>query len=110
MDVKAWLEALGLGQYAHAFAENDIDFIVLPQLNDSDLKELGVTSLGHRKRLLSAIAERGTTALQAGVPSCNAPVGERRQVTILFADLSGFTALSQLLDPEELRELVSRYN
>jgi class 3 adenylate cyclase/tetratricopeptide (TPR) repeat protein len=110
MDVKAWLEALGLGQYARVFAENDIDFMVLPQLNDADLKELGVTSLGHRKRLLSAIAEHGATALQAGAPSGHALAGERRQVTILFADLSGFTALSQLLDPEELRELVSRYN
>src|ERR1044071_2855600 len=57
-----WLEKLGLGQYAQRFAENDIDFAVLTKLNDADLKELGVTSLGHRKRLLEAIAERAATA------------------------------------------------
>jgi SAM (Sterile alpha motif) domain-containing protein len=60
--VADWLEKLGLGQYAHRFAENDIDFAVLAKLNDADLKELGVTSLGHRKRLLEAIAEKAAAA------------------------------------------------
>jgi len=108
MDVGAWLEALGLGQYASAFAEHDIDVAVLSQLSDSDLRELGVASLGHRKKLLAAIAASGTTA--ALPPSTAAtPSGDRRQVTILFADLCGFTALSRSLDPEELRDLVGRY-
>jgi class 3 adenylate cyclase/tetratricopeptide (TPR) repeat protein len=109
MDIGAWLEALGLGQYARAFADNDVDFSVLAQLSDADLKELGVASLGHRKRLLAAIAARGAAAPAVAAPVANAPSGERRQVTVLFADLCGFTALSQSLDPEELRDLVNRY-
>src|SRR5258705_13153512 len=109
MDVGAWLEAVGLGQYARAFAENDVNFSVLTQLTDADLKELGITSLGHRKRLLTAIAARGAAAPGAAAPAINAPSGERRQVTVLFADLCGYTALSQSLDPEELHNLVSRY-
>jgi len=114
MDVGIWLETLGLGQYAQAFAENDVDFAVLAQLTDADLKELGVTSLGHRKRLLTAIAGVATPALSAtpaarAAPTATTPSGERRQVTILFADLCGFTALSQTLDPEELNDLLGRY-
>ncbi|HXW29714.1 MAG TPA: adenylate/guanylate cyclase domain-containing protein, partial [Xanthobacteraceae bacterium] len=111
MDVRAWLEALGLGQYARAFAENDIDFTVLSQLTDTDLKELGVTSLGHRKRLLTAIGAiaRPATPAMPTAPTTGTPTGERRQVTVLFADLCGFTALSQTLDPEELGDLVGRY-
>jgi class 3 adenylate cyclase/tetratricopeptide (TPR) repeat protein len=109
MDVATWLETLGLGQYASAFAENDVDFTVLAQLTDADLRELGVTSLGHRKRLLIAIAARGTIAPSVVVSTANTPSSERRQVTILFADLCGFTALSQSLDPEELQDLVGRY-
>jgi hypothetical protein len=62
MDIAAWLKELGLGQYASAFADNDIDFAVLVQLTDADLKELGISSLGHRKRLLAAIAEKGSAA------------------------------------------------
>ena len=62
MDVEKWLEGLGLAQYAAAFAENDIDFAILSNLTDADLKELGISSLGHRKRLLAAIAERSMTA------------------------------------------------
>src|SRR5262245_27001867 len=108
MDVGAWLESLGLGHYTRAFAENDVDFTILDQLTDADLKELGVASLGHRKRLLAAIARQA--APPSGTPSLVAPsLGERRQVTILFADLSGFTALSQALDPEELHDLVAHY-
>ena len=109
MEVAAWLKSLGLEQYAQAFADNDVDFGVLAQLTDADLKELGVGSLGHRKRLLTAIAARGTTAATIPKPTTGAPSGERRQVTILFADLCGFTALSQSLDPEELHDLVGRY-
>jgi class 3 adenylate cyclase/tetratricopeptide (TPR) repeat protein len=108
MDVGAWLEAQGLGQYARSFAENNIDSSLLAQLADADLKELGVTSLGHRKRLLIAIAALGAAPAIASTVHSNRST-ERRQVTILFVDLSGFTALSQALDPEELRDLVGRY-
>ena len=109
MDVKEWLAGLGLAQYAAAFAENDIDFAILGKLNDADLKELGISSLGHRKRLLAAIAERGVTAAPSPRHADGSPAGERRQVTILFADLCGFTAISRTLDPEEVRELLDRY-
>lgn len=109
MDIGQWLHALGLEQYAPAFADNHIDLAMLAQLDDADLKELGVLSLGHRKRLLAAIAEQRNAPLDAASPAVNSPASERRQVTILFADLCGFTALSQTLDPEELRELTGRY-
>jgi class 3 adenylate cyclase len=109
MDIAAWLKELGLGQYASAFADNDIDFAVLVQLTDADLKELGISSLGHRKRLLAAAAEKGLAAPARTVHTSTFSEGERRQVTILFADLCGFTALSQSLDPEEVRELVGRF-
>jgi class 3 adenylate cyclase len=106
MDLTEWLKGLGLDQYAAVFAENDIDFDLLSQLTDEDLKDLGVASFGNRKRLLAAIAERNAKPLPAApIPQA----GERRQVTILFADLCGFTALSQSLDPEEVHELVSNY-
>src|SRR5262249_42477306 len=108
MDVGAWLARLGLEQYARAFAENDIDSAVLAQLADADLKELGVNSLGHRKKLLAGIAALATTPSPGDGPAAQRP-GERRQVTVLFADLSGFTALSQSLDPEELHDLLARY-
>ncbi|HLW90002.1 MAG TPA: adenylate/guanylate cyclase domain-containing protein [Roseiarcus sp.] len=107
--VRQWLEGLGLGQYASAFAENDIDFAVLHQLIDADLKELGVVSIGHRKRLLSAIAARAEAPRPETAPAGPPSEGERRQVTVLFADLSGFTTLSQTLDPEQVRELVGRF-
>jgi class 3 adenylate cyclase len=106
---RSMVAELGLGQYASAFADNDIDYAVLVQLTDADLKELGISSLGHRKRLLAAIAEKGLAAPVGTVHSSTVSESERRQVTILFADLCGFTALSQSLDPEEVRELVGRF-
>jgi class 3 adenylate cyclase/tetratricopeptide (TPR) repeat protein len=109
MDVEKWLEGLGLAQYAAALAENDVDFAILSNLTDADLKELGISSLGHRKRLLAAIAERSMTASSSPRHDNGSPGGERRQVTILFADLCGFTAMSRTLDPEEVRELVARF-
>jgi class 3 adenylate cyclase len=109
MNVVKWLEGLGLAQYAAAFAENDVDFAILSNLTDADLKELGISSLGHRKRLLAAIAERSMTAPSSPRQDNGSPGGERRQVTILFADLCGFTAISRTLDPEEVRELLDRY-
>src|SRR6204780_1772044 len=111
-----WLQKLGLGQYAQRFAENDINFTVLPHLTDQDLKELGVTSLGHRRQLLLAIAE--LNGIQKGavqprssteVPIASHDTAERRQVTVMFSDLVGSTALSARMDPEDLREVISAY-
>ena len=106
-----WLEKLGLGQYAQCFAENDIDFALLTKLTDADLKELGVTSLGHRKRLLEAIAERTARGALAytGRAEGSQDTAERRQVTVMFSDLVGSTALSARMDPEDLREVISAY-
>ncbi|MGY3507019.1 MULTISPECIES: adenylate/guanylate cyclase domain-containing protein [unclassified Bradyrhizobium] len=109
MGVAEWLSKLGFGQYARGFAENDIDFDVLPQLTDADLKELGVGSLGHRKRLLAAIAEQATAYPASNQPTLGLDSDERRHVTIIFVDLCGFTALSQSLDPEEMRELIAGF-
>jgi len=108
-----WLEKLGLGQYAQRFAENDITFAILPHLTDQDLKELGVTSLGHRRQLLLAIAEISSRRKDLAPPTSAAAsheTGERRQVTVLFSDLVGSTALSARMDPEDLRELISAYH
>jgi hypothetical protein len=103
--VADWLEKLSLGQYAQHFAENGIDFAVLTKLNDADLKELGVTSLGHRKRLLEAIAAR-TAAAPSPTPAEPKALesAERRQVAVMFSDLVGSTALAARMDPEDLRE------
>ena len=110
-DIAAWLDALGLPQYASAFADNHIDGGLLNRLTADDLKELGVASLGHRKRILAAIDElRGDAGLvEPAITPPKEPPGERRQVTILFADLCGFTALSQTMDAEDLHAIVSRY-
>ena len=105
-----WLERLGLGQYAQRFAENDIDFALFTKLTDADLKELGVISLGHRKRLLEAIAERAALAPPPMLAESKASdTAERRQVTVMFSDLVGSTALSARMDPEDLREVISAY-
>ena len=111
-----WLQRLGLGQYAKAFAENDINFAILPDLTDQDLKELGVASLGHRRQLLRAITELKGSKEGARKPSTEdiAPIAshdtaERRQVTVMFSDLVGSTALSARMDPEDLREVISSY-
>src|SRR6516165_10071681 len=111
-----WLEKLGLGQYAQRFAENDINFGILHHLTDQDLKELGVASLGHRRQLLVAIAglnsvETGATTPSPAAAALVAPqeTAERRQVTVMFSDLVGSTALSARMDPEDLREVISAY-
>jgi class 3 adenylate cyclase/predicted ATPase len=111
-EVGKWLEKLGLGQYAERFSENDILFSILQDLTDQDLKELGVSSLGHRRLLLRAIAE--LDKLKSGPNEPAAPIGsedsaERRQVTVMFSDLVGSTALSARMDPEDLREIISTY-
>jgi class 3 adenylate cyclase len=112
-----WLEKLGLGQYAQRFVENEITLAILPDLTDPDLKELGVSALGHRRLLLRAIAEldnvekRTThiTAAPAPVTPQQRDTAERRQVTVMFSDLVGSTALSAHMDPEDLREVISAY-
>jgi class 3 adenylate cyclase len=120
MDIVVWLRSLGLGKYEAVFRENDIDETVLPSLTHETLKDLGVTSVGHRLKLLDAIAalrtDRGgkvpsaeaapTPTVQSVSPEDRA---ERRQVTVLFSDLVGSTALSARMDPEDLRELISAY-
>src|SRR6185312_15237814 len=117
MDVEGWLQSLGLEQYAAAFRDNAIDEAILPRLTPEDLKDLGVVSVGHRRKLLDAIA-----ALRAdnkpkpqSAEQVSASVGspentaERRQVTVMFADLVGSTALSARMDPEDLREVIVAY-
>jgi len=111
-----WLKTLGLAQYAQCFAENDINFAILSDLSDQDLKELGVSSLGHRRQLLGAIAEISraeqdtpATAATASVVQQPHDAAERRQVTVMFSDLVGSTALSAHMDPEDLREIISAY-
>ena len=113
-----WLEKLGLGQYAQQFVENEITHSILSDLTDADLKELGVSALGHRRLLLRAIAELDgvekrtpthTAAATATVIPEQRDSAERRQVTVMFSDLVGSTALSARMDPEDLREVISAW-
>ena len=120
MDIGGWLQSLGLAKYEAAFRENEIDETVLAGLTAEDLKELGVTALGHRRKLLDAIAALRTDA-SGKAPSADVPTAssapsaspedraERRQVTVMFSDLVGSTALSGRMDPEDLREVISAY-
>src|SRR5450631_4187700 len=100
--IAQWLEKLGLSEYAQRFAENGIDVSVLRHLTDQDLKDIGVL-LGHRRKMLAAICEL------AGAAPFLADTAERRQVTVMFSDLVGSTALSTRMDPEDLREVISSY-
>jgi class 3 adenylate cyclase len=120
-----WLEKLGMSEYAQRFAEHDIDFTILSDLTDQDLEKIGVVSLGHRRKLLRAIAsfnETPTVASPAQVavsapqpiaafstPSSAEPVGERRHVTVMFCDLVDSTGIAARLDAEEWRDLVGAY-
>jgi class 3 adenylate cyclase len=120
MDVANWLRALGLERYEATFRENDVDAELLPNLAADDLKELGITSLGHRRRLLEAIAALRPKDTPAGDPVrlSTSPTGslvmlettaERRPLSVMFCDLIGSTALSPRLDPEDLREVIRTY-
>jgi class 3 adenylate cyclase len=108
MNVRSWLNEHGMGEHAEAFAENGVDAALLPELSNDDLKDLGIHRLADRKRLLKAIEGLAGAAAQfepeisAAAPSD----GERRQLTIFFADLSGYTELTDALDAEELHDLV----
>jgi class 3 adenylate cyclase/predicted ATPase len=115
VDIAAWLRGLGLEQYEPAFRVNEIDERVLPSLTSEDLREIGVVPIGHRRRLLDAIDALGievpvvtkTTVSRDTPTSANA---ERRQLTVMFCDLVGSTALSSRLDPEDLREVIAAYH
>jgi class 3 adenylate cyclase len=119
MDVVDWLRSLGLERYEAAFRENEINERVLPNLTLEDLKEIGVGPVGHRRMLLEAIAalrDTGGNPPSADVATAsivlNSPPedrAERRQVTVMFSDLVGSTALSARMDPEDLREIISAY-
>jgi len=108
VDIAAWLRGLGLGQYKSAFRANDVDAQVLPRLTAEDLISIGVTSVGHRRRLLDAIVALGAEAPPATVPI--PAVAERRQLTVMFCDMVGSTALSARLDPEDYREVIAAYH
>ncbi|MBV8336043.1 MAG: AAA family ATPase [Alphaproteobacteria bacterium] len=121
MDVALWLRGLGLEQYAPAFRANEIDARVLPKLTAEDLKDLGVTLVGHRRLLLDAIAALRTKASVVAEPTGSGDVAaprdamiavdaERRHLTVMFCDLVGSTALSTWLDPEDLREIIGEYH
>src|SRR6516162_8610470 len=116
MDIAEWLRGLGLDQYASAFRDNDIDCEVLRRLTAEDLRELGVATVGHRRRLLDAIAALADRPPAAeGAPATAAlsaapAEAERRQLTVMFCDLVGSTALSTQVDPEDLRELINAYH
>jgi len=118
LDIEDWLCRIGLEQYAQTFRENAIDPSVLPDLTDQDLEKLGVL-LGHRRKLLRAIAN--PESIERIAPAAvNAPAArpaprppstaERRQLTIMFCDLAGSTALSTRFDPEDMREIVGAYH
>ena len=112
-----WLSQIGMHEYAQRFAENGIDLDILTDLTDQDLEKIGVTSLGHRRKLLRAIANLKAAETVTPAPVAVAPLAprsadtaERRQVTVLFSDLVGSTALAARMDPEDLRELISAYH
>jgi len=114
MDIAAWLRGMSLEQYEPVFRANEIDPRVLPNLTAEDLKDLGVSLVGHRRRLLDAIA-----ALRTEAPAASTAVSretpplaeaERRQLTVMFCDLVGSTALAARLDPEDLREVIGAYH
>jgi class 3 adenylate cyclase len=125
MDVVVWLRSLGLGKYEAAFRENEIDDTVLPSLTHETLKELGVTAVGHRLKMLDAIAAlqaeggakapspaaapAGQSATPPSAASIAEAAGERRHITVMFCDLVGSTSISAGLDAEDWRDLVGAY-
>ena len=125
-DIQRWLESAGLGRYAPAFVLQDVTVDLLPDLSDADLKELGVASLGDRRRLQKAVAASGAlvppvvgvpvpvapalpaAALAAATVAALADEGERRHATVMFSDLTGYTALNEAFDPEEVEGIMAR--
>src|SRR5437870_8978546 len=111
MDIAAWLRSLGLERYEPVFRDDEIDAEVLQELNEPDLEKLGLP-LGSRKKLLKAIASLRQAGAPASPPSSGAvtTAAERRQLTVMFCDLVGSTALSARLDPEDLRAVIGAYH
>ncbi len=111
VNVEAWLTELGLEQYAEAFADNGVDLSLLPELSNEDLKDLGVDRLVDRKTILKAIARHSESEDESAdePPAPTIVAGERRQVTVLFADIAGYTRLSSELGAEETHALLNRY-
>ena len=115
MDVGSWLRGLGLERYEAAFRENEIDEMVLPTLTADDLKDLGVSIVGHRRRLLNAIAAlradpNTKIPLPDTLPTSVKDAAERRHLTVMICDLVGSTALSARLDPEDMRAVIDAYH
>jgi hypothetical protein len=114
VDIAAWLRSLGLGEYEPAFRDNRIDAEILPRLTAEDLKEIGIAKVGDRRKLLEAIAALRESTARLPVPeqppAVPASPAERRQLTVLFCDLVGSTALSARLDPEDLRAVIGAYH
>ena len=113
MDIGKWLRGLGLAQYEPAFRKHDIDFEVLPKLTAEDLRDLGVESVGRRRKLLAAIAEltaRPVPSAPQPAPPADAQGAERRHLTVLVCDLVGSTALTTKLDPEDMRRVIAIFN
>ena len=111
MDIADWLRGLSLERYTETFRANAVEIAVLPELSEADLEKLGVL-LGHRKIMLRAIAGLRAPAPQpmAEPPPARSHAAERRQLTVMFCDLVGSTALSTRHDPEDLRELIGDYH
>jgi class 3 adenylate cyclase/predicted ATPase len=116
LDIAAWLAGLGLERYEPAFRENEIDLGVLPSLTADDLKDLGIVIVGHRRKLLEAIAGLNEASTRVSISQSPASAGsaakhdaERRQLTLMFVDLVGSTALSAKLDPEDMRGVIRLY-
>src|SRR6266571_5067055 len=109
MNIAAWLQEIGLGEYGEIFRANAIDLEILPELTESDLEKLGVL-LGHRKRLFKALAGGAPPVSPAADFAPRVEDAQRRQLTVMFCDLVGSTPLAARLDPEDLREVISAYH
>ena len=119
LDIGEWLRGIGLEQYEAAFRDNEIDGDILRTLTADDLKDLGVTIVGHRRKMLTAISELSVPSApppKIPEPASPAPtaelthdIAERRQLTVMFCDLAGSTAMSARLDPEDMREIIRTY-
>ena len=123
LDLHAWLEQLGLAAYAQTFVDHHVDAELLPKLTGDDLREMGIGSVGHRRRLLDAAAQLRAAPPAAEAPPApspmqrpppeaaarSAPSVQRRQITVVFCDLVGSTALSARVDPEDLRDYLNHF-
>ena len=113
LNIDGWLRGIGLAQYAEMFRANDIDIELLSRLTNDDLKDIGVVSFGHRKKLLEAVAELAGAFRVSPQPAIEPKAhdaAERRHLTVMFCDLVGSTALSTKLDPEDLRVVIGAYH